>query len=61
MTADWSAVVGITYAADEDGLAAYLPPGAEIDRLGGAARVSRERRLWDAAHALRASCVRRCA
>lgn len=40
MTADWSAVVGITYAADEDGLAAHLPPGAQIDQLDGAARVS---------------------
>lgn len=40
MTADWNAVVGITYAADEHGLAPYLPPGAEIDHLDGAARVS---------------------
>lgn len=40
MTADWSAVVGVTYAADEARLAPYLPAGAEIDHLDGAARVS---------------------
>lgn len=40
MTADWSAVVGITYAVDEDRLVPHLPAGAEIDQLDGAARVS---------------------
>jgi len=40
LTADWHHVLGVTYATEVAPLVPYLPPGAEIDELGGAARVS---------------------
>jgi len=40
LTADWHHVLGVTYATEVAPLVPYLPPGAEIDELDGAARVS---------------------
>jgi uncharacterized protein YqjF (DUF2071 family) len=40
LTAEWHHVLGVTYAADEQLLAPYLPRGAEIDELDGSPRVS---------------------
>ena len=40
LTAQWRDVAGVTYACDEERLTPYLPPGATVDRLDGAPRVS---------------------
>jgi len=40
MTAEWTHVLGVTYAADAALLAPHLPRGAQIDELDGAPRVS---------------------
>jgi uncharacterized protein YqjF (DUF2071 family) len=40
LTAEWHNVVAATFAADPATLEPHLPPGVELDRLDGAARVS---------------------
>ena len=40
LTADWRNVLAATYAVEPARLQPYLPPECEIDRLGGAARLS---------------------
>lgn len=40
LTAEWHNVLAVTYPVDEALLQPYLPPGCEIDQLGGAARLS---------------------
>lgn len=40
LTAQWTHVLGVTYAADEELLAPHLPRGAQIDTLEGSPRVS---------------------
>ena len=40
LTAEWLHVLGVTYPADEELLAGYLPRGADIDTLAGSPRVS---------------------
>ena len=40
LTTEWRWLLGVTYAADADRLAPYLPPGCEIDTLEGSPRVS---------------------
>lgn len=40
LTAEWTAVLGVTYAADAALLEPHLPRGAEIDALEGSPRVS---------------------
>jgi len=40
MTAEWTAVLGVTYATDAALLEPHLPRGAQIDELDGSPRVS---------------------
>lgn len=40
LTAEWRDVVGVTYACDAERLEPYVPEGAVVDELEGAARVS---------------------
>jgi uncharacterized protein YqjF (DUF2071 family) len=40
LTAQWRDLIGVTFACDEERLAPYVPAGAVVDHLDGAARVS---------------------
>jgi uncharacterized protein len=40
LTAQWRDLIGVTFACEEERLAPYVPAGAVVDHLHGAARVS---------------------
>jgi uncharacterized protein len=40
LTAEWRNVVSATYEVEEERVASYVPPGVELDRLHGTARLS---------------------
>jgi uncharacterized protein YqjF (DUF2071 family) len=40
LTARWENLIAVTYPVAEELLAPHVPPGVEVDRLGGEARVS---------------------